>query len=58
MLFDNDALGHIQWTLEIKLIDISNNTAFPCSLGTCLNKKVFAPHGQFSLVILNYRQNI
>ena len=58
MLFDNDALGHIQWTLEIKLIDISNNTAFPCSLVTYMNNKVFAPHGRFSLVISNYRQNI
>ena len=39
MFFDKDASGRIQWTLELKLIDISNNSSVPCLLRTCLDKK-------------------
>ena len=39
MFFDKDASGRIQWTLELKLINISNNSSVPCLLRTCLDKK-------------------
>ena len=61
MFYDKDALGHIQWTLEIKLIDISNNSKVPCSLRTCRNKNVFAPMDDFlslsRTVVKTYRKN-